>query len=329
VIRWGIIGCGDVTEVKSGPAFQRVRDSELVAVTRRDRGRAEDYARRHGVPHVCDDARSLVEHPEVDAVYVATPPGCHLEHALLACAAKKPCYVEKPMARNATESRRMIEAFEAANVPLFVAYYRRALPRFLRVREILESGRIGDVSAVAYRYTASWRAPAGPLPWRVVAEHAGGGLLLDVGCHTLDILDFLLGPLRDVDGTASNTSKEYDVEDAVAMRFRTRSGAAGVALWDFSASQRNDVVEIFGTKARLAFATFGADPIMVDDEAIAIENPAHIQEPLVQTIVDELLGRGRCPSTGRTALRTADVMDRVLGEYYGGRADAFWTRMTK
>ncbi|HEY8078847.1 MAG TPA: Gfo/Idh/MocA family oxidoreductase [Labilithrix sp.] len=324
-IRWGIVGCGAVCEVKSGPAFSRVPNSRLVAVTRRDRARAEDYARRHGVPHVLADARALVEHPEVDAVYVATPPGTHVDIALLACAAKKPTYVEKPIARSAAEARRMVEAFEAAGVPLFVAYYRRALPRFAKARELV--ARAGTITGVSCRFASPvWRELVDPPPWRVVAEHAGGGLFMDLACHTLDVLDMLVGPLRDVSGDAANVASPYEVEDVVPMRFRTSTGAPGVALWDFAASRREDLVEIFGTSGRVSFATFGADPLLFDDEKHEIENPPHIQEPLIATIVDELLGRGRCPSTGRSALRTAEVMDAALASFYGGRDDDFWAR---
>jgi len=133
-VRWGIIGCGAVTEVKSGPAFQKVPGSRLVAVMRRSRDLAAEYARRHGVPRWYDDAERLIADPEVNAVYIATPPGSHLQYALMACAQQKPVYVEKPMARNHAECMCMLEAFQSAKLPLFVAYYRRALPRFRTVR---------------------------------------------------------------------------------------------------------------------------------------------------------------------------------------------------
>ncbi len=148
VIRWGILGCGDVTEVKSGPGFYQRRGSELVAVMRRDGGKAADYARRHGVPKWYDDAEKLIGDKEVDAVYVATPPGTHELYAMKVLAAGKPCYVEKPMSRNWAEAKRMVEGFKAAGVPLFVAYYRRALPRFLKVKELIESGALGRIQRV-------------------------------------------------------------------------------------------------------------------------------------------------------------------------------------
>ena len=129
-IRWGIIGCGDVTEVKSGPALQKADHSALVAVMRRNGQLAEDFARRHGVPQWYDDAAALIHDPAVDAVYIATPPSSHKEYTLMSAAAGKPVYVEKPMARNTAECQAMIAACHKANVPLFVAYYRRALARF-------------------------------------------------------------------------------------------------------------------------------------------------------------------------------------------------------
>lgn len=334
-IRWGMIGCGAVAEVKSGPALQRASGSRLVAVMRRRGDLAADYARRHGVAHGFDSVDALLACPDVDAVYVATPPGSHLAYALKALEAGKPTYVEKPMARSAGECAAMVEAFAVARVPLFVAYYRRALPRFVRAKEIVESGALGAITAVTYLYASPAHVRHGAkegneLPWRLRAEESGGGLFMDLGCHTLDILDFVLGPLEDVVGTATNVASHYDVEDTVAMRFRTSSGAPGVALWNFASAVREDRIEILGTEGRLSVPTFGDAPLRVEVrgalEEIDLPNPVHIQEPLVQTITDELLGRGTCPSSGGSALRTARVMDTVLASYYGSREDAFWAR---
>ena len=137
-VRWGIIGCGDVTEVKSGPGFQKARNSELVAVMRRNAKLAEDYAIRHGVSRWYDNADALIHDPGVDAVYIATPPDSHKDYALAVARAGKPAYVEKPMALNYSECLAMIQAFEQAGVPLFTAFYRRALPRFLKIKSMLD-----------------------------------------------------------------------------------------------------------------------------------------------------------------------------------------------
>ena len=331
-IRWGIIGCGKVAEVKSGPGFQKAAGSDLVMVMRRDAAQAEDYARRHGVPKWTTDAEALIHDAEVDAVYIATPPGNHLEYALRVAAAGKPAYVEKPMARNYAECRRMIEAFAKAGQPLFVAFYRRRLPRFLRVKELIDSGRLGQVSMLTYRYTDIYLRnvdPSNP-PWRVIAEQSGGGVFLDLGCHALDIFDFLLGPIESVRGMAANAASPYDVEDAVALHCRFTSGALGVCSWNFAGAARADQIEITGTKGEVTLSVFGNEPLHLETaagvEQFDLPNPPHIQQPLIQSIVHQLHGQGQCPSTGTTAARTARVMDQVLGSYYGGRDDAFWTR---
>ena len=329
-IRWGILGCGDVCEVKSGPGFQQAAGSELAAVMRRDRGRAEDFARRHGVPAFYDDADALITDARVDAVYIAAPPGNHLELALKVAAAGKPCYVEKPMARSHAECLRMVEAFEKAGQPLFVAYYRRALDRFLKAKELLDGGRLGELSSVDVRYESDGQSRLDPakLPWRVQAEHAGGGLFLDLASHSLDVLDFLLGPLQEVSGEAERVAAPTDVEDRVTLRFSTLSGASGSGTWNFSSSTPQDCIVLRGSQGTLRLTTFGNDAVELETRAgverFELPNPRHIQQPFIQTMVGELLGRGTCPSTGVSAARTSAVMDRALLGYYGTRDGEFW-----
>ncbi len=333
MVRWGMIGCGNVAEVKSGPGFQKANGSALAAVMRRNGEKAQDYAMRHGVPFWTTDADELIAHPTVDAVYIATPPGSHLEYARKVCMARKPAYIEKPPARNDAECREMIRLFEAANVPLFVAYYRRALPRFLKAKAIVESGVLGTIRSVDCRYTAPAHldlAADAALPWRLEAKSAGGGLFLDLGCHSLDILDFILGPLAAVGGGAVNLTRKYAVEEAIVMTFTTRDGAHGVGYWNFAGTDKEDLISIVGTEGTLAMSTFGNDPVRLKtargQEMFDLPNPEHIQQPLIQSMVDELNGTGTCPSNGVSAERTARLMDTVLSAYYGGREDAFWER---
>lgn len=322
-VRWGIIGCGKVTEVKSGPALQQARDSRLVAVMRRDGALARDYAQRHGVPKWYDDAQALVDDPEVNAVYVATPPSTHKPYALMAMAAGKPVYVEKPMALDHDECEQMLRASEQYGVPLFVAYYRRRLPRFLRVRELLEQGAIGRPRLV----NVVFHDPFEPryhdpdhLPWHVRPEISGGGLFVDVGCHTLDMLDYLFGPITAVSGHAGSQLRAYPAEDTVSMSFAFGSGVQGSGVWNFCSYQARDSIEVIGDQGRITFATFGDGPVVVENgqgmQEYRLPNPLHIQQPLVESIVAELTGRGgRCPSTGASAARTTRVIDQVLGEY--------------
>jgi len=321
-IRWGIIGCGDVTEVKSGPGFQKANNSSLVAVMRRTGELAKDYAQRHGVPKWYDNAEALIHDPDVDAVYIATPPSSHKEYALLCAQTGKPIYVEKPMALNFEDCQTMIAACQSAGVPLFVAYYRRALRRFLKIKELLEAQAIGEVRFV----TITLYQPLHPdeldpqnLPWRVIPEIAGGGRFVDLAAHMLDFLDYILGPIRLVRGFASNQAGKFPAEDIVTGTFVFESGVHGVGIWCFTGFAEVDLTEIIGTKGKISFSTFDADPVnLTTNEGVtefSIEYPPHIQQPLIQTVVDELNDIGHCPSTGESGARTSWVMDQMLQSY--------------
>ncbi len=147
-MRWGIIGVGDVCERKSAPAMNRITNSSIVAVMRRDPVKAADYARRHGIQRWYQDATRLIQDPEINAIYIATPPSSHLEYVLQVARSGKPVYVEKPMGLNYQECQQMIRVCEEREVPLYVAYYRRALSNFLQVKEIVEQKRLGDIRAI-------------------------------------------------------------------------------------------------------------------------------------------------------------------------------------
>lgn len=319
-VRWGIIGCGSVTEVKSGPGFQKARGSQLVAVMRRNGDLAKDYAKRHEVPKWYDDADSLIGDEDVDAVYIATPPSSHKEYALAVARAGKPVYVEKPMALNYRECLEIIQACETANTPLFTAFYRRALPRFLKIKSLLDDGQIGIVRSVNLRL---YQLPSEDdrrhtRHWRVDPTIAGGGYFVDLGSHMIDLLQYMLGPIVSANGVSSNLGKLYDAEDTVSASFVFESGVHGVGLWNFVAGENTDSTEIIGSRGKITYSTFQESPLVLERDGrfdrFDIAHPQHIQQPLIQTIVDELLGLGKSPSTGKTGAMTSWVMDRVMGK---------------
>jgi predicted dehydrogenase len=222
------------------------------------------------------------------------------------------------MALNFAECQQMIEACKAAGVPLYAAYYRRALPRFLQVKSWLDEGRIGSVLAVSLRL---FQKPAqidleGVKHWRVSPAISGGGYFVDLGSHMIDLLQFLLGPIQSARGLTANQMRLYEAEDAVGAMFRFEKGALGTGLWVFNASEYLDEAEIVGTGGRIRYSTFQNQPVVLESrgetEERDIPNPEHIQQPLIQAIVDELLGKGESPSTGRTGSLTNLVMDRIL-----------------
>lgn len=319
-IRWGIIGCGNVTEVKSGPGFQQAEHSCLQAVMRRQSDLARDYAARHNVPQWYDRAEDLIDDPDVDAVYIATPPHMHKHYTCLAAAAGKPVYVEKPMALDHAECQAMIQACQEAGVPLFVAYYRRALPRFLKIKQMIETGVLGEIRCVnvtLYKQIDREERDPDSLPWRVCPEISGGGHFVDLASHMLDFLDYALGPIESVQGRSSNQAGLYPAEDLVTGSFTFQCGVQGTGLWCATSENYLDRTEIVGSEGTLTYATFGNDPVLLTTESgteeLLLTNPVHIQQPLIQTIVNTLNGQGQCPSTGDTAARTSWVMDQFLG----------------
>ncbi len=331
-IRWGMIGCGQVAQGKSGPALQRAAHSQLVAVTDRSRERAAAFAQKHGVPRSFDDADAMIRSPEVDAVYVATWPDTHCEYVLRCVAAGKPVLVEKPMGTSYAQTADTIAACRRANVPVWVAYYRRGLPRFAKLRELVQGGAIGPVRMVVTRHFQRIPPPdqfhGDFWGWRLDAARAGGGIFFEAVGHTLDILDFVLGPIEGVRAFAANQAGAYRGEDVVAASFRYASGAYGSGAWCFAADFDDEYNEIVGANGTLRFSTFpplkpgaGTRPAPIrlvrgdTVEEFPIPDPPYVHEPLIQSIVDEMNGVGRCPSTPESALRTARVIDEVLAEY--------------
>jgi predicted dehydrogenase len=322
-IQWGIIGCGNVTEAKSGPAFNRIDGSKLVAVMRRNGEKARDYAMRHGVPKWYDDAAGLINDPDVNAVYIATPPGSHREYTLMAAEAGKPVYVEKPMALNYQECKQMLRACASLDVPLFVAYYRRCLPNFVKIKELLDNQAIGDVRFVHLQlYFPPLIAKENDLPWRVNPAVSGGGLFYDLGSHQLDLLDHFFGPVSSAKGQVANQAGLYPAEDLVCASFAFSNGVLGTGIWCFSVSPKDqlDKTEIVGSKGKISFSFFDLNtPVTVETETgtqvLSFTMPAHVQQPLIQTIVEDLQDKGKCPSTGSSAARTARVMDDIMQEW--------------
>ena len=315
-VRWGIVGCGDVAEVKSGPAFAKAQGSVLLAVTRRDRAKAEDFARRHGVSRVHATADDLIGDPDIDAVYIATPPDSHCDLACRVAAAGKPCLVEKPMATSYAECQRMLQAFEAAAAPLWVAFYRRALPRFLMIRDLIGGGTLGRVTGV----TIDVREPltTGPAAgsWRFTRSIAGAGLFFDKGSHCVDLLDFLVGPVQYADGLSVNSGGSYEVEDVTVAMFRMAGDVLGTGSWNFNAEETSDTFLLTTERGTIRTSVFSDADVVVregaSEQRYAVRNPPHVHQPLVQSIVDELRGQGRCESTGVTGARASRVLDLCL-----------------
>jgi len=318
IIRWGMVGCGDVTEVKSGPCFYKARNSKLCAVTNRTRAKAEDYAKRHEVGKVYDNIDEMLADTEIDAIYIATPPDSHKEYSIKCAQAKKPCYIEKPMALCYADCLDMVNAFEASGTKAFTAYYRRRLPRFLKVKELLESGAIGEPRFVHVSYYRPVMERENGNDWHVKPEISGGGIFMDIAVHQLDALDFLIGKIIDVKAFFANQAAYYEPEDVLNCCFLFENGVQASGDWCFTSGTSRDCIHIVGSLGSITFECFGLSPILLETGSgvseFNMDTPEHIQMGLVQSIVDELNGEDVCPSTLVSAARTAWVCDRIYGK---------------
>jgi predicted dehydrogenase len=325
IIKWGFIGCGEVTEKKSGPAFNEVEGSSVVAVTSRSEAKARDYAERHGIPRWYTDPQKLIDDPEVNAIYVATPPSSHATFAIMAMKAGKPVYVEKPLAASYDDCARVNRISQQTGIPCFVAYYRRYLPYFQRVKQIVSQGIIGKVINVQVRFAVPPReldyAHPENLPWRLQPDIAGGGYFYDLAPHQLDLLQEMFGVILEARGICANRGQLYTAEDSVSAIFRFENGLPGSGSWCFVAheSAREDSIQLIGDQGSLRFSVFDYAPIVLHTsegtEHITVPNPPYVQQPLIQCVIEHLQGISICDCTSVSATPVNWAMDRILGKF--------------
>lgn len=323
-IQWGMIGCGNVTEKKGGaPAINNVAHSKLIAVMARQAAKAKDYAQRHDVPAWYDNVDDLINDPDVNAIYIATPPDVHLEYTRKALQAGKPVYVEKPMARNFAECEEMNRISRETGVPVFVAYYRRTLPYFVKLKELTDQKIVGDVRLI--NIALHWQpyeeeTGENPKPrWRVFPEISGGGHFHDLASHQFDFLEYAFGKIKQAKGIVRNQANLYKADDIVVANFEFESDILGSGTWCYTVNkeQRTDQGQIIGSKGKITFSFFESSIIKVETASGTVEYnlpyPPHVQQPLLESIVKQLRGEGKCPSTGVTGARANFIMDAITG----------------
>jgi len=320
IVNWGIIGCGDVCEVKSGPAFNKVGNSKLVAVMRRDEAKAEDYAKRHDVPKFYTDATELINDSEVNAIYIATPPASHEAYTEEALKAGKPVYVEKPVTLNAASCERMIKASQQYDNKVSVAHYRRGLPLFNKVRSLISEGVIGNVRLIQLRVlqpASSKIITKTEDHWRIKPELSGGGLFHDLSPHQLDIMYWLFGEPKKVYGHSLNQAKQYDAPDltTLAAEFDKDIYLNGVWAFNVAESAADDCCEIIGDKGKLRFAFFRTSTIEVTTEKgtqeLVMDYPVNIQQPMIDAVTKFFRGEGPNPCSLEEALVVMRMIDKT------------------
>ncbi|MFZ1236298.1 MAG: Gfo/Idh/MocA family oxidoreductase [Prevotella sp.] len=325
-IGWGFIGCGEVTELKSGPAFNEIEGSHVEAVYSRNKTKARSYAERHHINKWYTDAQQLIEDPKVNAIYIATPPSSHATFAIMAMKSGKPVYVEKPLASSYEDCARINRISKQTGVPCFVAYYRRYLPYFKKVKAILDSDTIGTITNVQIRFSVPPRDldynSTENLPWRLQSDIAGGGgYFYDLAPHQLDLLQDYFGIITRAHGYGANRAHLYQAEDTISACFLFESGLPGSGSWCFVGhkSAKEDRIDVIGDKGSLSFSVYNYHPIKLTTSEgttnIIVPNPPYVQLPIIKSVIEDLQGIGICTCTSVSATPVNWVMDRILGKF--------------
>lgn len=329
IVNWGFIGCGKVVQKKSGAAFNNVPNSRVYAITRRNYEDALKSAELFHAEKAFDSINDLLA-SDIDAVYIATPPGLHYEQAMACCAAGKPVYLEKPFARNYAEAYEITKAFKEANIPLYVGHYRRELPRFKFIKQQVEEGRIGKVISVDFQLNRIFSDYEAKNTWLYNPILSGGGKFYDIAPHALDIIAYIFGDFIDVHGYAANNGTGCPLEDTVAMAFKTSKGILGTALFNLIAHEKADRMIVKGTKGTMEFSVHGKCDVIIqnsdngESEIYNLPDQECVEEAMVDSVVKDILGIGTCMSKATDVLPTYRVIDDVLSELYKGREDDFW-----
>ncbi|RPD96158.1 gfo/Idh/MocA family oxidoreductase [Aureibaculum marinum] len=310
-INWGIIGCGNVTEVKSGPAFNLIKNSKLTAVMRRDGNKAKDYALRHQVPCWYSNADDLLNHNDINSIYIATPPSSHLQYTLKALKANKNVYLEKPMALNATEVDKICSALKTSQGKLTVAHYRRRLPMFIKIKEWLQHKEIGEVLFVDLKLFQSRNSEIitkSEDNWRLNKSISGGGYFYDLAPHQLDLMYYFFGDYQKSEGF---TNTQDTIVNGI---IQFKNGIQFRGLWAFNVDKfsTKDECIIYGSLGEIKFSTFGNTIKLTKNgktKTFTFKHPKHIQLPMITSTVNYFLNNTSNPCSAEEGLKVATLMD--------------------
>lgn len=314
-IGWGVLGGGRVVEAKSGPGFLIPGKSRVVAVSRRQLEDAEKTAATLGADRAVTSIQDLVSDQAVDAVYIASLPGLHFDAAKVCCDAGKPVYVEKPFVTSTSDAKALIEMFSSKKIGLYVAHYRRALPKFKVLKSMINQ-EIGQIISFDF-YLSRRLSDAIMHPWLFDPTLSGGGKFADIAAHSIDLLVYFFGNAVDIWACARHVKAPNGREDSVVLAIRFENGVCGTLNYNFLSPEKSDQLSVFGTKANLQFSVHGErkTEIQYQDgrrEALELSIPTCIEAPMIEEVVRTLLGEGGNPCTGSDAIETIRIMECAL-----------------
>jgi predicted dehydrogenase len=315
-LRWGLIGCGDISQKRVAPALRSIPECELIAVSRARVELAEAFANEFGAKRWYGDWRELIADDEIDAVYIATPVYLHAEQTAAAAEAGKSVLCEKPMAMNPDECEQMIAVCDHEDVKLGVAYYRRFYPSIRRVKEIIESGEIGKpVIAQINAFERFNPAPGEDRYWLLEKSKSGGGPMMDFGCHRLEILLNLFGPIERTTAVIGRALLDREVEDTCVAIFEFGSGAQASLAVTHAAFESRDTLDIYCSAGSIHTTSLNRGEIRIvttAGERIESYPPhANLHQPLIEDFTRAVLD-GREPEVGGDVGRAVAMIEEEI-----------------
>jgi len=291
-LRWGIIGCGNVAEFKSGPPLYQTPGSELIAVMRRDAAKAADFARRHGARRWYTDAEALIADEDVNAIYIASPHNQHAAHVKLAAKSGKIVLCEKPLGISTAEAQACVDVCCMHNVPLAVAYYRRAWPIVQKMRELLNAGAIGDVVAARINL-ADYFAGDPDRPWLTSKAASGGGGLANAGSHWIDLARYLLGEVISVSAQCSSYASSFETEDTIVVQMETVTHALVSLSITLQSPINANEFEINGAAGRLRATSLADGQLLIDrvgekTQALSLPRSRFAHAEFIAALINQL-----------------------------------------
>ena len=270
--------------------------TSVVALMSRDAEEARSLAKQQGVPTWYTDPQALIDDPQVNAVYIAAPTACHVTYAIMAMRAGKPVCMDAPLAGSYEDCARINHVAQEMHVPCYVMYYRRYLPYFQKVKELVNQQRIGRIKNVHVRLAA------------------GEGDFYGQAAQQFDLLQEFFGVITHAEGYSASA-------DSVAACFKFENGIIGSASWCFTAheSAREDRIEIIGDEGLICFSVFHQEPVRLHlsegTQEFDIHHPDNLIAPIIRIVTETLQGRGDAQCTSLSATPTNWVLDKILGRF--------------
>jgi predicted dehydrogenase len=314
-LRWGLIGCGDIARRRVAPALRDLDNCRLINVTREKIDQLEAFAREFGAEKWVADWHELVADPDIDAVYIATPVYLHHKMTLEAAARGKHVLCEKPMAMTESECKAMILACESQGVRLGIAYYRHFYPTVRRTHAIIREGVIGDVKIVQMNAFSPFdRKPGEPRYWLLEKGKSGGGPMMDFGCHRIEVMLDLLGPVTDVHAEISNLRFQREVEDTAIAHLVFSNGVRGLLTVTHVVAEGQDTLDVYGTKGSVHIPVLNQGKLILRTERDTVEQlPLHenLHIPFIKDFTLAVL-QDRPPGVpGETGLEVNNILTKI------------------